>query len=615
MAKLVRSIFCLTLYFMPTLNSLAVESAQVSELPHGPPDGVNRHSAEAQIQPNRMNDTDSPFNHALSLNIDIPADPENDAMGQQESDSPWLSPIGISSNGQQLIRAIQDAQVHGLNPDAYDLLQILHSVKSLSRLDGTTQIDSSNSVLSASVSPAELPEMSLEKKSIREQLAKQLDDAFLLFVDHLAHGVVDAKSAQSSQFHSAKKIDRKSLLRSIHEGRKQVKHVLDDVTPRHAQYQQLTRHMRNLLTERAANIQRVEIADLDSSIDGITGFDQLTIKQRLVDSGDLSIADSLGSEWGMAATDALQRFQTRNGIPATGIVDSNTIGALNLGLDDEIKAVALSLERWRWMPRELGNRYLLVNIPDYRVEYRNNDNTLLSMKVVVGSTKHQTPTFTESMRYIEVNPTWTVPASIAKRDLIPKERKQPGYLVSRQFGFFQWKGQKLIPVAAEKVTASDFQKAVFPYVLQQRSGAGNALGAYKFMMPNPYAIYLHDTQSKSHFELQERAFSNGCIRLSQPEELARLLLQEDGLSAEQIDVALSVKTTKRVQLHKPVPTHLAYLTSWIDEKGMFNQRADIYNRDDDLTAALLAKNTLLNVLIKKPMQTTRTTVAEMDDMP
>ena len=222
----------------------------------------------------------------------------------------------------------------------------------------------------------------------------------------------------------------------------------------------------------------------------------------MIEIGDLPINTVLTPFFDADLLVALKQFQQRNGIAASGIVDLRTRNALNTSIEQEITAVALSLERWRWMPRDLGSKHVFVNIPDYRVIMRENDEITLSMIAVVGSVEHQTPAFSRDMSYMEFNPTWTVPASIANRELIPKERHTPGYLASRQFTYLQRINNRLVKVPSEQVTADDFAQNPFPYVLQQRGGPINALGRMKFMMPNPHAIYLHDTQAKKHFTSQ-----------------------------------------------------------------------------------------------------------------
>jgi len=186
------------------------------------------------------------------------------------------------------------------------------------------------------------------------------------------------------------------------------------------------------------------------------------------------------------------------------------------------------------------------------------------------------------------------------RELIPKERKNPGYLKSRNFDIMRRDGDYLVKVSYNDVTQADYSAKRFPYVLQQRSGKSNTLGRMKFMMPNPYNIYLHDTQAKNLFQHHDRAYSHGCIRLSDPDAMARLLLKEDGFTSQEIETALTRKDRKLVRLKSPVPTHLTYMTTWVDEFGALNRRFDIYNHDAALLKALKSKNTLISTLDQIP---------------
>jgi len=194
---------------------------------------------------------------------------------------------------------------------------------------------------------------------------------------------------------------------------------------------------------------------------------------------------------------------------------------------------------------------------------------------------------------MEFNPTWTVPASIANKTLIPKERRRPGYLQSRNFDFLKRVNGQLVKVPPASVTRDMFNRKYFPYILRQRGGPINALGRMKFMMPNQYAIYLHDTQAKKHFTLNDRAYSHGCIRLSDPDAMARALMSGDGYSDAKIERSLSSKKTHTVRFRQPIPTHLVYLTSWVDDNGELQHRPDIYRNDAAVLEALKEAGTLL----------------------
>ncbi|PIE36829.1 MAG: hypothetical protein CSA54_03135 [Gammaproteobacteria bacterium] len=354
--------------------------------------------------------------------------------------------------------------------------------------------------------------------------------------------------------------------------------------------------MRDLLTEKATGLAPTRITGKLPLGLGDRQHAVTQLKERLIETGDLGYFARLDWHFDAELEEALQRFQTRSGLEDTGILDDRTLAELNLPIEEEIERIALSLERWRWMPRKLGKRHIIVNIPNYKVEMYDGHQLILDMVAVVGAARYPTPNFSRDMSYIEFNPTWTVPSRIVNEELVPRERRRPGYLASRNFAFFRHTGKGLREVPASSVPRSAFRQTPFPYVLRQRSGAGNALGRMKFMMPNPHAIYLHDTQAKELFEHHDRAYSHGCIRLGDPEYFARLLMRLDGRSESEIEQALAERETHRVRLRSRIPTHLIYMTTWVDAYGAIQHRRDVYQHDANLVAALKRANTLLNVM-------------------
>ncbi len=520
--------------------------------------------------------------HTLSLTLDIPLTDNVSGV----SSGPWLTDNGISANGQQLIRAIQDSAVHGLNPEAYGLPMLLRTVDTLEALE--REDARGNTFVSTN--------FLAEVATLRQELEQQLSHAFVTLAEHLGQGVVDAESLQHRLYRAPPEINAQALLDAVFSGDHSVRSALTSVTPAHLEYLRLTYKMRDLLTEQATGVRRAAVESSNFLADSQKVNDVLGIQLRLIETGELPLSTELSDQWDNSTREALLAFQHRHGIRETGQADSRTRAALNLTIEQEIEAVALSLERWRWMPRALGQKHVFVNIPEYRVVVRDGAETLLSMNAVVGSVDHPTPAFSRDMSYMDFNPTWTVPASITNTKLIPLERRNPGYLTSRDFEYLQRQGRKLVQIPDEQVTAEDFQKPRFPYVLRQRGGSKNALGRMKFMMPNPYAIYLHDTPSKQHFTLNDRAFSHGCIRLGDPEALARLLMNEDGYSERAIASALDAKDTTRIKLRTPVPTHLTYMTTWVDVNNILHRRDDIYNHDAALIEALWRANTLVTTI-------------------
>ena len=460
---------------------------------------------------------------------------------------PWWIENEVSSNTKQLIKAIETASVQGLNPEAYGLSGIVQTMDALEIL---SEHIPDNSTKSENV-------LSPDIKLLRTALNRRLNKAFTRLAKHLGDGVLDASAVQKDYFRESTATNTQMLLYALTTGTHTVSSALESVIPAHPEYLRLTRKMRDLLAEQTSGTPRTIVERSDNLSESQQQVNATDLQARQIESGDL---------------------------------------ALNVSIADEIEAVALSLERWRWMPHDLGSKHILVNIPEYRAVVRSESNTLLSMDVIVGSIEYPTPVFSRDMSYIDVNPTWTVPQSIANRQLIPRERQQPGYLASRNFDILKRDGKKFVKIPHEQVSAADLAQKRFPYTLQQRGGSGNALGKVKFMMPNRHQIYLHDTPSTELFSRDDRALSNGCIRLSQPEQMANLLMLADGYSEQEISAAWSSTRTKRFSLRTPVPTHMTYLTTWVDENDLLHRRADIYGYDGALADALRASNTLLSTI-------------------
>ena len=280
---------------------------------------------------------------------------------------------------------------------------------------------------------------------------------------------------------------------------------------------------------------------------------------------------------------AVISFQKNHGLYADGIVGSMTQKFLNVSADDKIEQIRLNLERMRWLPRDLGEKYLLINIPEFRLKMIENNSMKLSMNVVVGERKFPTPIFSDKMSYIVLNPKWNIPQSITKKEILPKLLKDPNYLASKGIDIFEsWHPN------SEKI---DTQEIIDAFILEdlssipsfrltQSPSSQNPLGRMKFMFPNKHAVYLHDTPAKSLFNNARRAYSHGCIRLAKPDELLSAIAQEEnGLNPAKIDSILKDNNEKSLGLNKKIPVHIVYLTSWVDEDGRLQFREDIYNYD------------------------------------
>ncbi|GAA5525191.1 hypothetical protein Maes01_01756 [Microbulbifer aestuariivivens] len=273
--------------------------------------------------------------------------------------------------------------------------------------------------------------------------------------------------------------------------------------------------------------------------------------------------------------EAVLRFQERHGLKADGIVGRETRKRLNLSPTARIRIIETNIRRREQLPAQLGERFIQVNIPAYRLKYVENDRVRLAMNVVVGKPKHATPEITTRVSRVVFNPTWTVPRSILVKEILPKARANPGGMQRMGYRVVNGSGDHL-PLTAQNLSAAGQGS----YLMRQLGGEENILGRVKFEIPNTEDIYLHDTRARSLFSLTQRGYSHGCIRLEKPRHLAEALLNPEGdWDQWRIDQLIAGDETTDVRLRENVKVYLTYWTAWVDGEGRLNFRPDIYGKD------------------------------------
>ncbi len=281
-----------------------------------------------------------------------------------------------------------------------------------------------------------------------------------------------------------------------------------------------------------------------------------------------------------ALTDALKHFQKRHSLHATGVLDKDTLTWLNIPPYQMAQKIALNMKRWRHLPRDLGERYVMVNMADYRLRLMSGSSVELDMKVIIGNLQRRTPVMAQKISTLELAPTWSVPRRIAVHSLLPKIRRNPSYLEQKGYQIIQHINGVDQFVSPHDVDWKKVSAKHFPYRLVQKSGDDNALGTVKFLFPNDKDIYLHDTSQPQLFNLEKRALSSGCVRVEKPRLLAEKLLRgQQGWTRNYIDAAIDQNRTTRIRLQDEVPVYLMYWTTWVDEDGTLQVRDDIYSRD------------------------------------
>jgi murein L,D-transpeptidase YcbB/YkuD len=406
----------------------------------------------------------------------------------------WSGGSGLLPHAYELTAALAAAGEHGLRTEDYPTSEIRRRIALLPR-----------SVLPP---PEDLAELDL-----------LLTHAFLAYGAHLRDGRVNPRAVQGDCALQRTEEDLAAVLEgALSAGR--VRQALEALAPPHPGYQALRQELANL---REAAARGDEPAALDPS-----------------------------------RVEEVQAFQLRHGLEPDGVVGPATLRALNVPAADRVRQIELNLERWRWLPRDPGGRHVMVNVAGFELAAVEDGRTALSMRIIVGKTYQRTPLFTSAMTQVVLNPSWHVPASITSKEIVPRLKRDPGYL-ARQ-GFY-WSNGRLI----------------------QRPGPQNALGRIKFLFPNRFNVYLHDTPSRSLFERTVRTFSHGCMRVEKPLELARWVL---GWTPETLEAALATRRERSIPLPVPLPVHVAYWTAWVDGEGVLQLREDVYGRDEALRKAL-----------------------------
>lgn len=297
------------------------------------------------------------------------------------------------------------------------------------------------------------------------------------------------------------------------------------------------------------------------------------LRERLAQSGHLKEGGDLQA--------AVKSFQELHSIRATGTVDAATLAALNVPLDWRIQQVAINMQRWRWMPDDLGDRHFLVNIPYYHLIARESGKPVMDIRVVVGKPGNNTPIFSEDMETVVFSPYWNIPDTIAENETAPAVARDPNYLARQGIEILRVSSSGTQTLNPSDVKWDD-PESLKGLAFRQRPGSSNALGHVKFLFPNQYNVYLHDTPADALFAKPGRAFSHGCIRVEEPETLAKYVLKGyPEWTDENISAAMSAGVEKHVRLKEMIPVHIAYFTAWVDENGGLHFQPDIYGYDLD----------------------------------
>ena len=462
----------------------------------------------------------------------------------------WTRPDDLD----QLLAALRDVAGDGLDPQDYGLGE-------LQRRRGV--------LTDPQATPPQLAQFDL--------LAT---DACLAALLHLYRGKVDPATLDTHWNFDPRQIDQAQGLKAVRDALAQgtIGTLFARARPQNPLYGQLRTALAKL-REVAAQGGWPLIADGPTLKPGSHDPRVPVLRQRLQRVGH-AVGDGADDLYDPVLEAALKQFQREQYLAADGHLGKATLAALNVPVAARIEQLRANLERARWLMHQLQGEFVVVDIAGYQVAYYKDSKPVWRSRVQVGKPYRSTPVFKSKITYLTLNPTWTVPPTILKNDILPKLRRNPGYLAANRIRVLDGQGRELSPSRVNWANPRGI-------VLRQDAGPGNSLGRLVIRFPNDYAVYMHDTPHQELFANQQRTYSSGCIRVERPRELAELLLDDPvQWNRAGIDRAIDTLQTQTVMLRKPVPLLLAYWTVDLREDGRVGFRPDVYRRDPPLLAAL-----------------------------
>jgi L,D-transpeptidase YcbB len=458
---------------------------------------------------------------------------------QRQNAPAWVDHRRPTDKAAKVIALLNTARQHGFDPSDYAASELLEMSQAVEKID--------------KASPERLERLG--------QFDARMTAGLLAFGRDVAigrqHGDANWKARRTAP----------DLVAAVTKAVDDPDEFIDRVRPPHPEYVALQKALDDLNGQKEkggwANVPSAKAVD--------------ALRARLQASGHLK----QGSGGSADLQPAVKSFQELHSLRATGVVDDKTLAALNVPLDWRIQQVAINLQRWRYMPDDLGERHFFVNIPYYHLIARESGKPVMDIRVVVGKPGNNTPIFSEDMESVVFSPYWNIPDTIAENETAPAVARDPNYLARQGIEIM-----RVSSSGSQRLDASDVKwddpESVKGLVFRQKPGDGNALGHVKFLFPNKYNVYLHDTPADSLFAKPGRALSHGCIRVEEPETLAKYVLRDYPEWDEQsILTAMRAGVEKHVKLKTKIPVHITYFTAWVDENGGLHFQPDIYGYDTD----------------------------------
>lgn len=417
---------------------------------------------------------------------------------------------------------------------------------------------------------AQVPKFSDEQMVSYDLLLTAMAQKYL---QHLSNGKLDPKTIYRDWDLKKNPFNLNVLLYAGIQG-DSLAEVFESVKPRHEIYAGLKKALVKIDDYPKDTIKPMVF--VQKIVRGDTSSMMPSVKRKLMIWKELSKTDTLTPIYDRQTYQALKNFQRKNGLSPDGVIGKGTIDVLNITVRQRKHQIIANLERWRWFPRDMGEHYIIINIPGYYLRVIKNEDTIERKRIVVGKADRKTPVLSSTFNNVVFNPTWTVPPTIIREDLVPDATNNRAYFANRNITIYDSKGRVVDPQKWDP-------KRPRAYRYVQAPGSYNALGVVKFNFPNRYTVYLHDTNHREYFGRQHRSLSSGCIRVEDPLPLAQYMLADSiQWSRAKIDTVIAQKKTRTIGLKQKIRLHQLYWTAWMERGGEIEFRPDIYSLDEDL---------------------------------
>jgi len=480
----------------------------------------------------------------------------------------WFKGDTLNEAAHEVFKLIENSWKEGLASENYHTIEIYELISSLNALQN---------------SEVDLPRL-------YNKIDIHITDAYFSYASDLLRGRVNPDNLEKIWQTHPKIKDLGKILEQAYKDNN-ISATFEEIKPTRDDYQKLKENLLHLYEiEKKGGWPSPGFYSLTE--EGDTGIQVIKVKSYLRATGDLNSSNPVYYQSGVfdeKLSMAVRDFQVRHGIKPDGLVGGNTLKQMNIPVEYRIQQTKVNMERLRWLPQDMGNQYMIVNIPDYSMRYMKNNRMVMQQKIVVGELENYSPILKDTLEYIVFNPRWNIPYSIASEEMLPKIKADHSYLNRNNYLLLSGSYVSDTELNAADIDWSEIDKDNFPYFIVQESGNTNALGRVKFMFPNYHSIYLHDTPADHLFDQTARDFSHGCIRLEEPFQLADELLKGQ-LTPIELDEILAEEETQTILVDDDVVVHFTYITAFVDDRGKMNFRPDVYNLDEETIELLQERN-------------------------